>query len=74
MKLHAERKWRYCATRPNGDVFVVLYFQDQRVIDKANYTLQLDRQGDENSRRDTVDRIYTDRPWSTGTASRRPTG
>jgi hypothetical protein len=32
-------EWRYCDSRPSTDEFVVVYFHDGQVIDKASYTI-----------------------------------
>jgi hypothetical protein len=54
-------EWRYCATRDDSDVIVIIYIQNQRVIDKATYTVEPIRQGDEESCLDSFRRVYTDR-------------
>jgi len=68
VSLSGVEEWRYCATRTDSNVFVVLYFQNDRVIEKATYTLDPyaplvgpAAQEDRASCRAGVDSIYTDK-------------
>lgn len=54
-------EWRYCASREYSDVFVVLYFQNDAVIEKADYTVITEHRGHATSCRETVKRLYKDR-------------
>jgi hypothetical protein len=64
MWLNGVLEWRYCDSREHTDQYVVLYFHDDRVIDKTSYTLlnpspnmSDDRIGD---CRDNVSQLYSD--------------
>ena len=54
-------EWRYCSSRDGGDVFVVLYFQNDAVIEKADYTVITQHSGNATSCQETVRSLYKDR-------------
>jgi hypothetical protein len=62
LSLDSVEEWRYCDTRDISDEYVVLYLQNNRVIDRAGYTFvrgegDFHRIGDCESRTN----LYTDR-------------